>query len=394
MNGSRNTVTMTVQEEVCGVKPLAGLVGSRHLLESTWSREAACDNRGASDGEQPSVPEFVGFGLRPLATRPFIQYNFQGLGKVCSRLRGTPAPKSRGASGVFDSSALLFFAIAAGAAFLAGLRTGAPGRAVEAAILAPLGGLLARTFVGLILSAGNNSPAAALTVGWAFFLWPGVIDTLLLLLHVGPVFTAPILLWTAAVVGSFSGMMDGLKRIHPWHRMGAAGFLLDATWGLAGSTNGCLLHLVNFAWADAKDEPRRGAHRYFNGFCVKAGYAITLGSVMSNLPAHADGLLPHEMLHVWQNRLFGPFYTLTYLAWMTVLLLPAVAAGLIMGRVVQTVEDWCYLNNPWENWAYTRGGWRDPGRMWGAAPTAIAAIGFFLGAASAALWIVWRIWLT
>jgi len=293
---------------------------------------------------------------------------------------------------VFDSSALLFFAIASGAAFLAGLRTGALGRAVEAAFLAPLGGFLARTFIGLLLAAGNNPPSTALAVGWAFFLWPGVIDTLFLLLHAGPIFTAPVLLWTAAAVGSFVGMMDGVRRIHRWRGMGVAAFLLDVTWGLAGSTNACLLHLLNFAWAHPQDDPRRGAHRYLNGFRVKAGYAITLGSVMSNLPAHADSLLPHELLHVWQNRLFGPFYTLTYLAWMAVMLLPAVAAGLFKGRVVQTVEDWCYTNNPWENWAYTRGGWRDPSRVWGVAATSSTAVVFFLGAASATLWVVWLVW--
>jgi hypothetical protein len=294
---------------------------------------------------------------------------------------------------VFDSSALLFFALASGAAFLAGLRTGGLGRAVEAAILAPLGGLLARTFVGLLLSAGNDSPSAALAVGWGFFLWPGAIDTLFLLFHTGPIFTAPVLLWAAAAVGSFVGLMDGLRRIHRWRGTGVVGFFLDATWGLAGSTNGCLLHLLNFAWADAKDDPRRGAHRYLNGFRVKSGYAITLGSVMSNLPAHADSLVSHELLHVWQNRLFGPFYTLTYLAWMAVTALPAVVVGLVKGRVVQTVEDWCYINNPWENWAYRRGGWRDPSRVWGAASTTITTVVFFLGAAGAALWIVWCVWL-
>jgi hypothetical protein len=294
---------------------------------------------------------------------------------------------------VFDSSALLFVALVSGAAFLAGLRTGALGRAVEAAVLAPLGGFLARTFIGLLLAAGNDSPSAALAVGWGFFLWPGAIDALLMLLHTGPVFTPPVLLWTAAVVGSFVGMMDGIKRIHRWRGSGVPGFVLDVTWGLAGSTNGCLLHLLNFAWARAQDNPRGGAHRYLNGFCVKAGYAITLGTVMSNLPAHADSLLPHELLHVLQNRLFGPFYTLTYLAWMAVMLLPAVAAGLLKGRVVQTVEDWCYTNNPWENWAYSRGGWRDPSRVWGRATTVIATALFFLGAAGATLWVVWQVWL-
>ena len=245
----------------------------------------------------------------------------------------------------------------------------------------------------MCLAAGHDSSAAALALGWGFFLWPGVLDTLLLMLHAKPVFTPSVLLWTAAVVGSFVGMMDGIGRIHRWRTLGGLEFLLDVTWGLAGSTNGCLLHLFNFAWAHAQDGPRRGAHRYFNGFRVKAGYAITLGSVMSNLPVHADGLLPHELLHVRQNRLFGPFYTLTYLAWMAVMLLPAVAVGLYKGCATATVEDWCYTNNPWENWAYKYGGWRDPRRIWNAATIATTTMVFFLGVVSAALWVVWRVWL-
>ena len=267
------------------------------------------------------------------------------------------------------------------------------GRAVEAALLAPVGGVLARAFIGLLLTAGHNSPAAALAVGWGFFLWPGVIDTGLMLLRIEPIFTPPVLLWTATVVGFFVGMMDGFWRIHPCRGAGVLAFVLDVTWGLAGSTHGCLLHLLNFPWAHMQDKARAGAHRYFNGFRVKAGYAITLGSVMSNLPAHADGLLPHERLHVLQNRLFGPFYTLTYIAWMGLTLLPAVAVGLLNGRVFQTVEDWCYTNNPWENWAYRRGGWRDPIRVWGSATSVIVAIVFFLGAVGAALWVIWLVWL-
>jgi hypothetical protein len=299
---------------------------------------------------------------------------------------------------VFDSSALLFFALASGGAFLAGLWFGAArramfSRAVEAAVLAPLGGFLARTFIRLLLAAGNNSPAAALTVGWGFFLWPGASDALLAMLHVGPIFTPPVLMWTAAVVGSFVGMMDGIWRIHLWRGPGAPAFLLDVTWGLAGSTNGCLLHLFNFALGNHQDDPRGGAHRYHDGFSVRAGYAITLGAVMSNLPAHAEELLRHERLHVLQNRLFGPFYTLTYIAWMGVLLLPALVAGLMNGRLFQTVEDWCYTNNPWETWAYTRGGWRDPTRVWSRAALAVTSLVFFVCASGAALWIICRVWL-
>ncbi len=124
---------------------------------------------------------------------------------------------------ILDHAALLFFALAAGAAFVAGLWSGtarrraeALGRAGEAAALAALGGFLARTFVSLLLSLGRDSPSAALAVGWGFFLWPGATDALLALLGVPPLFTPTALRWTAAVVGSLIGASDGLGRIHRW----------------------------------------------------------------------------------------------------------------------------------------------------------------------------------
>ncbi len=126
---------------------------------------------------------------------------------------------------IIDSATLPFFVLAAGAAFVAGLWSGtarrrgraeALGRAGEAAALAALGGFLARTFVSLLLSLGRDSPAAALIVGWCFFLWPGATDTLLKLLGAPPLFTPTVLRWTAAAVGSLIGATDGLGRIHRW----------------------------------------------------------------------------------------------------------------------------------------------------------------------------------
>jgi hypothetical protein len=82
---------------------------------------------------------------------------------------------------------------------------------------------------------------------------------------------------------------------------------------------------------------------------------------MSNL-SDAPGVdrYPHEMMHVWQNRLFGPFYTLTYIGWMVIWFIPGAIAGLIAKKSTGTgrvglgrgIERWCYFNNPWEVWGY------------------------------------------
>lgn len=267
---------------------------------------------------------------------------------------------------IFYPSALLFFLLWALAAFVLGVVVGlakgdgakALWRGAEAGVLALFGGFLARSFLSVLLGAAGDSEGARWAVGWFFFLWPGAIDTLSRLIGQGPVFTADTLLWIAAVVGCFAGMMDGLWQIHKWDGAGWIAFPLDMTWGLAGTANGCLFHLINFLWADHADEPRSGAHRYLSGFRFKGGFAVTQGATMSNMgpSGPASDLFRHENTHVWQNRVFGPLFTLTYLGWMGVWALPGGVAGGVTGAgPFQGIEKWSYFNNPWEAWAYAVG---------------------------------------
>ena len=80
---------------------------------------------------------------------------------------------------------------------------------------------------------------------------------------------------------------------------------------------------------------------------------------MSNMSRGNEGLFNHEKEHIWQSRLFGPAYQLTYADWFVffaVLSLP--------GELVTAVgpEDWtlthsnigrfAYYSNPWEAHAY------------------------------------------
>jgi hypothetical protein len=161
------------------------------------------------------------------------------------------------------------------------------------------------------------------------------------------------LLWIAAGVGAFTGMMAGIWMIHPWRRTGALELLLDTTWGLAGATNASLLHLFNFAWAGHGPETRSGAHRYEKGFRIKEDFAFTQGPVMSelNVPP-GDSLYRHEIVHVWQNRAFGPIFVLTYLVWMAVMLFPALIVSIRKGQLFDRLQGICYFSNPWEVWGY------------------------------------------
>jgi hypothetical protein len=226
-------------------------------------------------------------------------------------------------------------------------------RGLEAVILSMIGGLAARAFISILLGTANDSPAAGLAVGWGFFLVPGIVDTIPYLTHHAPILTSVnSLMMFATVVGGFSGAMNGLWRIYAWDGLGWIACPLDMTWGLAGNTTGCLLHIIDFAWGNHGDESRANAHRYASGFGMKQDYAFTQGAVMSNL-SYGPGLdlNNHEMTHVWQNRAFGPLYTLTYLGWMVIWLIPSLVAAAIV-QVISAPLYWCYFNNPWETWAY------------------------------------------
>lgn len=266
-------------------------------------------------------------------------------------------------------------------------------RAVEAAALTFVGGFLSRVLVGGLLAGADDAPAAVVATGWAFLLWPGAINTIPWLIGEPLPISPEAMLWIAMGVGSFTGMMDGLWRTRDWKdakTLGVVGFVLDVTWGMAGSTNACLLHLVNLfglVWSDHSDDDRLGAHRYKAGFAFMPGYAFTQGSVMSNMGTHGPGsaLYSHEKLHVWQNRLAGPLFVLTYLGWMAVFILPSFIAGLIISgaSLGKTIMWWCYMNNPWEVWAYEAnnpGNRRDPlgSIQWSMAIVLLIGIPFYL----------------
>lgn len=297
---------------------------------------------------------------------------------------------------------LLFLLIFAIVAFLIRLVFGAlrgegPGTAVmpalETGVLTLLGGFFSRMFVSILLASANDSHGISLAVGWGFFFPVGVIDTVIYLVVHHPVLTSPdVLLWIAAGVGGFSAMMAGIWRIYDWNALGVPAFVLDSTWGLSGTTNACLLHLINFAWGDHADETfdrRQNNHRYKKGFRIKEQFAFTQGAVMSNLKRDSsDNLWHHENTHVWQNRGFGPLFTLTYVGWMAILFIPSlIVAAIARSNLGDTIMALCYYNNPWEVWAYKIGGWRNPFMAW-SDPVVIVASVIFYGAVLALMGFV------
>ena len=252
-------------------------------------------------------------------------------------------------------------------------------RGIEGAVLALIGGLLSRAFISAVLAGGNDSPGACLVVGWAFFLAPGVIDAVLRVVGQSFVLSPDTLLMLGGTVGGFTGMMGGIYQIYDWTGLGWLFFPLDVTWALAGNTVGSLMHILNHGlhplapavnwfralfglnqfssnWGLHTGDARSNAHRYADGFGLRPDYAFTQGCVMSNLsdPPGAD-LYRHEFMHVRQGRGFGACYTLSYLGWMVVWVVPAIIVGIVitgLRGVGVGPNTWCYFNNPWETWAY------------------------------------------
>ena len=293
---------------------------------------------------------------------------------------------------IFELPAIMFLLIFAIIAFLIRLIYGAVFKAeggsaflpaLETAALALVGGFVTRMFISIVLASGGDSDGVCLAAGWGFFFVVGVIDTVIYLIVQHPVLTSPEnLLWIAAVIGALAGMMSGFWRAYDWDKLGVPAFLLDHTWGLSGTTNACLLHLINFAWGKHADESfdrRQNNHRYESGFALNGDFAFTQGSVMSNLSVDSSqNLWQHENLHVWQNRIFGPLFTLTYVGWMVLMFIPSLVVALVtrsnVGKVIMAL---CYYNNPWEVWAYKVGGWRNPFMAWSDPVVIIASILFY-----------------
>jgi hypothetical protein len=172
------------------------------------------------------------------------------------------------------------------------------------------------------------------------------------------------LVMVAILMGAFAGMMDGTWNVIP------VGYLphvvLDTTWGLSGTANGCTVHLYNL-WspgvlhltpttpglpAAVSKVVAQGGHQYSNGFAFTATAAFTQGNVSSNLTAAgtvAVGTIDattvtHESEHIAQNRMFGPLFTLLYMLWLLVMAVPGAIAGCVVGYIGDFSIPWFVFN--------------------------------------------------
>jgi RHS repeat-associated protein len=196
-----------------------------------------------------------------------------------------------------------------------------------------------------------------------------------------PIFGGPLLASIFGAMGGLNGLLTGTREIYDDVQFlkpeGLASLIADSSWGILGTSLGNALNIYNLIAAPSSYRSdlskRQNRQVYDAGFNIKTKYAFTQGNTISNMaqgkPIGTDPqrLLHHESVHIFQNRAFGPFYQLTYVAWLAVF-------GVGVGSVrslwytaggekydwVDAFQDTGYFANPWEQWAYAHGGDDNP----------------------------------
>lgn len=172
-----------------------------------------------------------------------------------------------------------------------------------------------------------------------------------------------------AIVGGLNGLVSGSRRIYDWKRpIGWIAFVLDSSWALIGTAAALVVHSVQRTRKDRGTyrsdlSERQNRHVYDTGFTMRTHFAMTVGNTVTNLRGHRELLEHHEMLHVWQARLFGPLFPLLYGAWMV---LGGVAGAARWtrrrGGLRSSIDTYAYYHNPFEYWAYRHQGYWPAGQ--------------------------------
>lgn len=165
------------------------------------------------------------------------------------------------------------------------------------------------------------------------------------------------------LMGGINGLYTGARGIYDWGGgTGFIAFLADSTWGLLGTSLGNLSNIYASISAPGSYlngySERQNRQVYDRGFYIREKSAFTAGNVISNMRGRSNtDLLDHETFHITQNRIFGPAFQITYVAWLAVgALVGLIAAPFYDQSVGQTITDMAYSNNPWERWGYHFGG--------------------------------------
>jgi hypothetical protein len=164
----------------------------------------------------------------------------------------------------------------------------------------------------------------------------------------------------AGTIGAVYSAIAFAKKIYSLRFSSILGYVLDMTWSLLNTTAALLVWLPISAALGGGMLPPDANTRRSGTFVYKdnprgGGYdATTIGTVV------AGGWDAHEETHVWQARIFGPFYLLSYgLCWVLVLLFRAVT-GKVKNIGMESYARICF-----EDWAYWGTKLGTPDYRWG-----------------------------
>jgi hypothetical protein len=151
----------------------------------------------------------------------------------------------------------------------------------------------------------------------------------------------------AAAIGSVYSAVGFSKNVYAPRFFSILGYVLDMTWSLLNTAAALLVWLpISAAMGGGMISPnaqtrRSGTFVYKDNPRGGIYEATTIGTVV------AGGWDAHEETHVWQARIFGPFYLIGYgLSWLLILLFRAVT-----GKVSKIVPE-SYARICFEDWAY------------------------------------------
>lgn len=152
-----------------------------------------------------------------------------------------------------------------------------------------------------------------------------------------------------AGLGALYGALTGWRGIYALRPLSLLGFVADMSWSLLNTLVGVIFFLPYCAIAGSGQSPTtdtqdNGAF-WFRGAALGGADATTIGNVVGG------NWITHETVHIWQARIFGPFYWPLYLSSYVLNMLSRFITGRFSdphwqayGRV--HMEDWAYASTP------------------------------------------------
>jgi len=198
--------------------------------------------------------------------------------------------------------------------------------------------------------AEETSPGLGVLGFFLGLLLAGGIYFAVALLAGANVMTAAIILGVAAVIGAGYSAIAFNKTAYAAGVLSIVGFLLDMSWSLLNTLAGFLVwmpacKIVGANFVAANEDSRRSGNIVYDKNPRGGAYAATtIGTVI------AGGWSSHEETHVWQARIFGPAYMLSYI----IALLLNIPFRLITGKTENLTME-AYYRIPFEDWAYWGG---------------------------------------